>query len=152
MTIEEELKTKKFEDPFQKANVNLLFTAGLVKASFNRRLKSHGITLEQYNVLRILKGSHPEPMCVKEITCRMIDRSSNTTRIIDKLEKKKLAERTPSANDGREVKVVLKKEAFQLLETVAKELEKLSKANVKFTASQAENLSQLLDCLRDAME
>src|SRR6187399_2817650 len=93
MSIEQDIKQEKFESEFHKAAVNILFTSGWLYNANATRLKPHGITPEQYNVLRILRGSHPKPIMLAEITCRMIDKSSNATRLVEKLRQKGLAKR-----------------------------------------------------------
>ena len=89
MKLEEALQMNTFPSQKQKAGLNLLYTAWWLKSLISKELKEVGITHEQYNVLRILKGKHPEKMCVKDIGCRMIERSSNVPRIIDRLVAKK---------------------------------------------------------------
>ena len=83
----------------QKAGLNILYTAWWLKTVTSKELKEFGLTHEQYNVLRILKGRHPEQLCVKNIACRMIEKNSNVPRIIDRLELKKLVKRATSAED-----------------------------------------------------
>src|SRR6187402_3135035 len=96
MTLEEAIKSSKFRDQRHKSVLNMLYTAYWLKSNFTTGLKEHGITIEQFNVLRILNGKHPEPMRVKDIGTRILETSSNVPRIIDRLVAKKLATRTPS--------------------------------------------------------
>src|ERR1044071_3781492 len=100
--LEEAIKTNKFSSQKHKAALNLLYTAWWLKTSISRELKTIGLTHEQYNVLRILKGKHPEEMCVRDIGSRMIERNSNVPRIIDRLVSKKLVDRSASSIDKRE--------------------------------------------------
>lgn len=151
MTIEEELHIDKFQDVYQKAHVNLFFTAGILKSFFNRILKDNGLTYEQYTVLRILSKNHPDTLSVREITDRMTDRSSNTTRIIDRLVIKKFVERRASHKDGRVAKIALNKESLNLIGMLGKEVLNLS-LHSGFTPAEAENLSALLDKMRESLE
>ena len=88
MRIEDEVQTKSFQSEFHKAQVNIIFSAWWLKSSMTPYLKKHGLSHEQFNVLRIIRGQKNKPVCVKDITARMLERNSNTTRIIDKLEAK----------------------------------------------------------------
>ena len=99
-----------------KAGLNILYTAWWLKTMMSKELKEYGLTHEQYNVLRILKGRHPEQICVKEIACRMIEKSSNVPRIIDRLEIKKLVKRTSSNSDKRETVIVLTQAGINILQ------------------------------------
>ena len=101
MKLEMALKTNKFKNESHKAGLNILYTAWWLKTMSSAELKKFGLTHEQYNVLRILKGKHPEQMCVKDIACRVIEKNSNVPRIVDRLEIKKLVKRTQSTTDGR---------------------------------------------------
>jgi len=107
MKLEEAIKSSKFTDEKHKAAINVLYTAYWLKANFSAVIKKEDITVEQYNVLRILKGMHPEAMCVKDIGSRIIEKSSNIPRIVDRLVLKKLVKRAPSKLDKRETLVSL---------------------------------------------
>src|SRR3954465_11355538 len=107
MKLEEVLKTTKFESPQHRAVLNLMYTAYWYKTKTNTLLKEFGLTTEQFNVLRILKGKHPQPMCVKNIGSRMIEENSNVPRIVDRLILKELVVRTQSPEDRRETLVSL---------------------------------------------
>src|SRR5688572_31248385 len=81
MSLEKDLKQERFTNEYEKMVVNILFTGSWLASLNSSRLKPFGVTPEQYNVLRILRGSHPKPMMLADITCRMIDRNSNATRL-----------------------------------------------------------------------
>lgn len=98
--------------------INILHTAYHVRCKVSDTLKAYGLTPEQFNVLRILKGKHPEQMCVRDIAGRMIERSSNVPRIIDRLEVKKLVKRGTSTIDKRETVITLTQAGINMLETV----------------------------------
>src|ERR1700733_14885476 len=121
MKLEEAIKSDKFVDEQQKATLNILYTAYWLKHNFTIALKKFDITIEQNNVLRILRGKHPEQMCVKNICSRMIEKSSNVPRIVDKLVEKKLAKRTPSKIDKRETLISLTEKGINVIDQ-AKEL------------------------------
>lgn len=105
MKIEDEIKQPTFETNYHKAHVNLLFTAAWLNLKLTQVLKPYGLTHQQFNVLRILRGSSPAPMNIREITERMIDKASNASRLVDKLQMKRLVGKASSENDGRQVQV-----------------------------------------------
>lgn len=149
MKLEEEIKQKSFANPYQKLMVNILYTGswlGLMEANY---LKAHGLTLPQFNVLRILRGQFPEPVTVNDIIDRMLDKSSNASRIVDKLTVKNLAERKVCKNDKRAVDVLITKNGLKLLSELDKELPKWEKRVKSLSRAEAETLNNLLDKLRD---
>lgn len=149
MRLEDELKTKGFSNENQKAQINIMFTAGWVRCAILTALKPYGITPEQYNVLRILRGSQPNAVCLKDITCRMVDRNSNTSRIVDKLAAKKWVLREPSAHDRREVQIALTPAGADLLAKIDKQYGADRMMNPSgLTDSEAETLNNLLEKMR----
>ncbi|GAB4424370.1 MAG: MarR family transcriptional regulator [Bacteroidia bacterium] len=148
MKLQDELHTRGFESDGHEALLNVLFTASWLRCAGQRRFKPYGLTPEQYNVLRILRGSHPRAMLVKDITCRMIDRSSNTTRIIDKLAARGLVARSANPDNRREVLVRLEDAGQQLLATISAEVP--TPAALSLSQAEARQLNMLLDKLRDS--
>ena len=114
----------------------------------SKGLKEFGLTHEQYNVLRILKGKHPEQMCVRNIACRMIERSSNVPRIIDRLELKKLVKRSTSAFDKRETVMTLTQSGIALLEASTVTLDKVLDDIIAVNPQEAHTINQLLEKMR----
>ena len=90
MNLEQEINQSVFKDNFHKAHVNLLFTAAWLNHKVNRLLKPYDISGQQFNILRILKGMGCKPSSLKLITSRMLDKTSNTSRLVDKLIDKNL--------------------------------------------------------------
>tara|TARA_B100001059_G_scaffold81348_1_gene79362 strand:+ start:18527 stop:18823 length:297 start_codon:yes stop_codon:yes gene_type:complete len=88
MTIEKRIKQKKFKSNAEKAIVNIAYTQSYFSSKINSVLKAHNISSLQFNVLRIIKGQHPNPVSLGDITSRMIDKMSNTSRLIRRLEKR----------------------------------------------------------------
>jgi DNA-binding MarR family transcriptional regulator len=102
--IQSELKQKKpFGHPAEEVAVALLRTADVLRGDLERTLSRSGVTLQQYNVLRILRGSHPEPLPTLEIAERMIERAPGITRLLDRLEAAKLVSRKRCPKDRRRV-------------------------------------------------
>lgn len=149
MKIEDEIQQKKFKDDYQKLVVNLLYTSNWMNAHFEQLFKGSGITLQQYNVLRILRGQHPKPSSIKLIKERMLDRMSDASRIVDKLVAKKLVDRKQCDRDKRSVDVVISESGLNLLQTLDV-LDEKSKELLKFLSKEdITELNNLLDKLRN---
>jgi DNA-binding MarR family transcriptional regulator len=148
MKIEEAIKTKKFESPIQKALINVIYTGSWLMARHAESLKPFGISPQQYNVLRILRGSHPDRLTVQSIKERMLDKTPNTTRLVDKLLQKGLVDRERCTTDRRVVYVCITDEGLKFM----KELEPTTNSIQEFATSlepeQASQLSDWLDQVR----
>ncbi|MEX6688780.1 MarR family transcriptional regulator [Danxiaibacter flavus] len=148
MKLEEAIKSTKFKSEVHKAGLNILYTAWWLKTMMSKELKDFGLTHEQYNVLRILKGKHPEQMCVKDIACRMIEKNSNVPRIIDRLELKKLVKRNTSASDKRETVVTLTSAGINILGLSTERVNKITEEMIVIDETAAQCLNEMLDKLR----
>lgn len=131
-----------------KAGLNILYTAWWLKTVMSKELKEFGLTHEQYNVLRILKGKYPEQMCVRDIACRMIEKNSNVPRIIDRLELKKLVKRSTSAIDKRETVIVLTQSGITILEATTLAVDKVMDGTLVVSNQEAASLNLLLEKVR----
>ena len=120
----------------------------MFKSHNNLLLKDFDLTSEQYNVLRILRGKHPEPMCVKDIGSRMLEKSSNVPRIIDRLVLKKLVKRATSKEDKRETITTVTPEGLRVLESASKAMDKDADRLIGITEEEASQLNELLEKLR----
>ena len=146
--LEQAIQSNKFINEMQKASLNILYTAWWLKTKMSSELKEYGLTHEQYNVLRILKGKFPEQMCVKDISCRMIEKSSNVPRIIDRLEIKKLVKRENSANDRRETVITLTQSGITILGATTEKINTLMDEIIQIDKNDAFHLNSLLEKLR----
>lgn len=147
MKLEDAIKQSSFKSEYQKAEVNLLFTGAWALGETNASLKVYGLTVQQYNVLRILRGQHPKPASINLIIDRMLDKMSNASRLVDKLEKKKLVTRNRCMFDRRQVDVKITDKGLALLDEVEKDNAKGTLAD-KLTESEAKELNRLLDKVR----
>lgn len=147
MKLEDAIKTSGFKSQRHKAVVNLMFTAYQVKSRIAQLLKNYALTPEQYNVLRILKGSHPTPLCVRDIASRLIERNSNVPRIADRLELKKLVKRSVSPADRRETLMQITPAGLNLLAMVNQAMDEQEQQVANLTEEQATSLNQLLEDL-----
>lgn len=105
MEIEKEINQKVFESENQKLHVNILYTASYLSSASTEALKPFGMSWQQFNVLRILRGLHPGGATIKLLTERMIDKMSNASRLVEKLKQKGYVERQESKTDRRQVEV-----------------------------------------------
>jgi DNA-binding MarR family transcriptional regulator len=128
-----------------KALLNIIYTANWITSCQNEFFKEFGISPQQYNILRILRGAN-EPLKVQTIKDRMLERSPNATRLMDKLCAKNYIERLPSEHDRRVVEIVITKEGKELLESIPNNLNKDLLKNL--TEEDAKQLSDLLDKMR----
>ena len=129
--------------------LNLVYTTNWVTAKQGNFFKDSDITTQQYNVLRILRGQYPNPCSIKLIKERMLDRMSDTSRIVDKLLTKKLLQRNECPNDRRSVNVIITDKGLELLKSLD-HIDDISKQTLKsLTSEEINTLNALLDKLRD---
>lgn len=150
--LEQAIQSTKFKNEVHKAGLNILYTAWWLKTVMSRELKEFGLTHEQYNVLRILKGKYPDQMCVRDIACRMIEKSSNVPRIIDRLEIKKLVKRSTSALDKRETVITLTQAGITILEASTVVLNRVMDEMMLVNETEALDLNNLLEKVRSNEE
>jgi DNA-binding MarR family transcriptional regulator len=148
MKLEEEIKQVKFGSEFDKLAVNLLYTGSWLYNVNALRLKKFDITPEQYNVLRILRGSHPQPMMLAEITARMIDKSSNATRLVEKLRLKGFVKRELCENNRRQVDIVITDKGLALLKKIDNASDEWLSTLKNISKAEATELNRILDKLR----
>jgi DNA-binding MarR family transcriptional regulator len=148
MKIEDEIKQPVFNDVFQKGLVNILYTAGWIGQRNALHLKEYGITSPQFNVLRILRGQHPKPATVNLLIERMLDKTSNASRIVDKLELKKLVTRTVCPSNRRAVDIRITEAGLALLSELDIVLAREPHLR-NLTEAEAAQLNDLLDKIRD---
>lgn len=148
MSLEQDIQQEKFNNEFEKAAINVLFTSSWLYNINAGRLKPFDITPEQFNVLRILRGSHPKALMLADITCRMIDKSSNATRLVEKLRQKSLLKREICENNRRQVDISITDKGLNVLKKIdAEEAEWLTTLK-NISKSEAQELNRILDKLR----
>lgn len=149
MKLEQVIQSTKFKTEVHKAGLNILYTAWWLKTKSSCELKDFGLTHEQYNVLRILKGKYPEQMCVRDIAGRMIEKNSNVPRIIDRLEIKKLVKRNQGEVDGRQTMITLTQAGINMLEVTTVKLDKIFDEYISINQEEATALNILLEKVRE---
>ncbi len=147
-TIEEAIKQRKFGNQYEKAVVNILFTASWLDAMNIQQLKPSGISPQQYNVLRILRGSYPNALRLSDITERMIDKNSNATRLVEKLRQKGFVKREICKHNRRQVDIWITQKGLDLLAELDKQREHFVDHLQCLNPTEIDQLNQLLDKLR----
>lgn len=149
MKIEDEIKSTVPLNISKKVILNLMFTQNVIKEKFNEIRTPHDLSGEQYNVLRILRGQKGNPANMCLIQDRMIAKTSNTTRLVDKLLLKKLVTRKVCPENRRKIEVLITEKGLAVLkdlDPITDELEHKITNNLK--PAELEQLNQLLEKLR----
>ncbi|WP_400191823.1 MarR family winged helix-turn-helix transcriptional regulator [Hymenobacter sp. B81] len=148
MKIEDEIQQRTFKDPYQKAYINVVYTAGWLGQRQACAFRPFDLTLPQYNVLRILRGRHPEPATVNLLIERMLDKTSNASRIVDKLEAKGLVTRKTCPSNRRAVDIRITDAGLELLGRMDEFASPAHLGLHNLTPEEATQLSDLLDKIR----
>lgn len=148
MPLEQDIRQEKFASELQKMAVNIMFTSSWLNSGNIARFKPHGITPEQFNVLRILRGSHPQKMRLSDITSRMIDKSSNCTRLVEKLRQKGLVTREICEGNRRQVDIGITDNGLLLLKKIDVQTASWVTRLKNVTKAEAKEINRLLDKLR----
>lgn len=148
MKLEDEIKQGKFNSPQQKVLVNIIFTANWVNARLSDIIKSHQITLQQYNVLRILRGKYPKSANPGEIKAVMLDKNPDLTRLCDRMCTQGLISRSIDEVNRRKMNICITEKGLKVLEQIDPEIQKIENSMVHLQASESGQLSDLLDKMR----
>lgn len=150
MTIETILKSKNVNDNSQKVALNIIYTQNILNENFNEFLKPYDLSVEQFNVLRILRGQNGKPANMCLIQERMISKTSNTTRLVDKLLLKELVTREVCSENRRKIEVVITKKGLNLLlELDPKVINSQNYFSDNLTKEELETLNILLEKYRN---
>jgi DNA-binding MarR family transcriptional regulator len=150
MELEKEIDQKHFHSVYHKLIINVLYTGKWLDYNHSQLFKQFGLTGQQYNILRILRGAAPKPATVQYLTDRMLDKSSNASRLVDKLEEKGWASRTICEHNRRAVDVAITEAGLALLSRMDGSLKEENMLSGCLTEAEAESLNNLLDKLRDS--
>jgi DNA-binding MarR family transcriptional regulator len=148
-TIEEEIQQSSFRSAAHRTQVNIIYTAAWINQQTTQALRPHGLSIQQFNILRILRGRGGQPSTVKLLTERMLDKMSNASRLVDKLKEKGYVKRQECETDRRRVDIVITKKG---LEVVNEASEAVEDAMLRHFSNLSDEdfmqLSGLLDRLR----
>ena len=148
MGIEKDIQQTNFRNEFQKMGINIIYTANWLNEKMGQILSTEDITQQQYNILRILRGSDA-PLSTLKIRERMLDKMSDTSRIVDRLIVKDLVEKTACLKDKRLVDITVTKKGLQLLEKLDALNEQIDSILKGVSEKEAHTMNQILDKLRE---
>lgn len=148
MGLEEEIQQSSFKSEHQKLLINLIYTNNHIINKMNSFFKAMDLTRQQYNVLRILRGQHPQPVTVNEIKERMLDKMSDASRIVQRLKSKNLVECSQDKEDRRALAVGITKKGLHLLKDTDEQIGGFEHLLENLSTEEANQLNILLDKLR----
>lgn len=150
MKLEKEIKQKKFKDDYQKLLLNVIFTGNWLNSQSIKAFKPYGISPQQYNVLRILKGQKTNAITVNQIAERMLDKNSNASRLVDKLVVKQLVKRETCKTDRRQMDIAITDKGLKLLADMDKNVRHIDgELSTKMTKTEAKMINDILDKIRE---
>ncbi len=148
MGIEKDINQSKFRNELQKAVINLIYTNNWITERTKQLFAAEDITPQQFNILRILRGSHPTPLSTLKIRERMLDKMSDTSRIVDRLIAKNLVKKNTCKKDKRLVDVNITETGLKLLERLDKKEQDMDAVLANLSDKDAATLNKLLDKIR----
>lgn len=152
MGIEKDIQQAKFRNAHQKAGINLIYTLAWLKEKTKLIFEAEGITSQQFNILRILRGSFPQPLSTLQIRERMLEKMSDTSRIVDRLIAKGLVKKITCKQDRRLVDVIITDKGKKLLDRLDTRQDEIDGVLSNLSEKDANILSDLLDKIRDGGE
>ncbi|MFN4314072.1 MAG: MarR family winged helix-turn-helix transcriptional regulator [Chitinophagaceae bacterium] len=150
MGIEQDIHQAKFRNEYQKAAINLIYTFNWLTEKSRNFFAAEDITQQQFNILRILRGSHPEPLSTLQIRDRMLDKMSDTSRIVDRLIAKGLVKKAICKSDRRLVDIMITDKGRKLLERIDLRQDEMDNLLGNLSRKEAGLLSELLDKIRES--
>jgi DNA-binding MarR family transcriptional regulator len=151
MGIEKDIQQASFRNEYQKMGINLLYTANWLNENIGKFLEQEDITQQQYNILRILRGSEV-PLSTLQIRERMLDKMSDTSRIVDRLIVKELVAKSICPVDKRLVDITLTQKGLALVEKLDQLNDQIDAVLKGVTESEAKTINEILDKLRSNTE
>ena len=149
MELEKEINQPKFRNEYQKSAINIIYTYNWITERSNKIFDEWDITPQQFNILRILRGAG-KPLSTLQIRQRMLDRMSDTSRIVDRLVKKGLVKKSICREDRRLVDVIITEKGKKLLEKLDAYSDQLDSVMKNLTVAEAQTLNELLDKIRNS--
>lgn len=148
MEIEKEIKSAKFTNDYHKASINIIYTYNWLSNLIKSELDKSNITNQQFNILRILRGQHPQPATINLLKERMLDKMCDASRIVDRLVQKELVTRSTNRKDRRSVDIVITEKGLELLAGIQIENAMADGLKDNISDQEAIQLSSLLDKFR----
>ena len=147
MQLEDAIHQQTFRNHFEKAYINIIFTAGHIHNTFRSMFSEYGLTSQQFNVLRILRGSK-QPLSTQQIRDRMLDKMSDVSRIVDRLVEKKLVHKSVCAHDRRLLEITITTKGLQILGKLDRLIEEFEKKIPETDSNQMIHFNHLIDDFR----
>ncbi len=147
MELEKEIFQKNFKSEQQKAMINLIYTYHWANNNARQEFLPYDITMQQFNILRILRGQYPNPSSINLLRERMLDKMCDASRMVDRLKQKELIERCVNKKDKRSVDILISQKGLDLLEKIDKEIN-IDGSTSNLTIEEAKTLNMLLDKMR----
>ncbi len=147
-TIKDAIQQKKFRNVNHQVQVNLIYTSNWLHNQIAKIFKKYGLSSQQYNVLRILNGSHPNALNLSQIKSRMLDKMSDTSRVVERLRLSGYLTRVPSKDDRRESMITITKKGLKLVDEMRADEPAMDQISKGLTATESAQLCKLLDKFR----
>ncbi len=147
MSIEKDINQRKFRNEYQKAGINIIYTFNWMNEKMRSLFEEYELTSQQFNILRILRGA-VQPISTLQIRQRMLDKMSDTSRIVDRLIVKGLAKKNVCKTDKRLVDVTITDKGKKLLTKLDEHQDDMDKVVGNLTEDEAKQLNELLDKIR----
>jgi len=148
LKLEEEIKQEQFRNEYHKLAVNMFYTYGWLMRNNNQLFEKFGITPQQYNILRILRGQFPNYASINLLKERMLDKMSDASRLVERLREKGFINRNISENDRRKAQVIISPSGLEILNEIDKLDDKFDQNLSKLNNNEIKVLNKLLDKLR----
>ena len=153
MKLSEEIQQSTFRSVHTEAALNIHFTSNWLFRIVQAELNEFRISHEQYNILRILRGNREGTYCLRDVQERMLNRTANTTRLVEKLRKRGLLSRRTNPANRRMVGVRITQEGLDLLEEMDGPIQEIDRRmQVALSSEDASRLTEILERLRDRLE
>ena len=150
MSLDQSISQSKFDSEQEKLMINVIYSANLLNLITSRLFKPYELSPQQYNVLRILRGQKGEFISLMDIEHRMLDKSSNVSRLVDKLISKDLVNRSVSSKDRRKIEIVITSRGLSVLKEIDVILADMnSKIKAIISDDNAKQTNRILDQLRE---
>ena len=151
MALEKEINQRKFRNDYQKSAINIIYTYNWITEKMNKIFDESGITSQQFNILRILRGA-ATPLSTLQIRQRMLDKMSDTSRIVDRLLLKGLVKKNTCKMDRRLVDVIITEKGKKLLEKIDQYNDQMDGIMKNLSEEDAKTLNELLDKIRNVKD
>lgn len=150
MRLEDETKTRQFKSEQNRLTVNIIYTYNWLMARNNKMFEKFGLTLQQFNILRIMRGQYPASCTIQLLKERMMDKQPDVSRLLDRLHQKELIERKVSDNDRRRLDIRISQRGLDLLQQLDPEIKAMESTLDSLTEGELKLINNLLDRLRDS--